>query len=282
MMHRPLGVRWGMGRAALLAALVWGLPVQAQVSVEGEVIDNVTGLPVQGVIVQFPDVGVAALTDLMGYFRFDAVPRGTQIISTYHFAYDALTAETPIVLGDVLALNLTPRPIPLGGVSVDVRPRGEIEALTSGRSSDFLGPELIEAQAERHTRVLEVMRAKAPPRLQIRQQSSSGGMQFCIQSSRQSPSIQELRDLGTGCRQAMLVMDGIVIYAPPSTSDFVGNVAPSLPADVANMLLNQNPNEIESIRVLTPTDAFFRYGDPGRLGAVEVVTKRPSNRVRRR
>jgi hypothetical protein len=48
------------------------------------------------------------------------------------------------------------------------------------------------------------------------------------------------------------------------------------------MLLNQNPNEIESIRVLTPRDAFFRYGDPGRLGAVEVVTKRPSNRIRRR
>jgi hypothetical protein len=41
------------------------------------------------------------------------------------------------------------------------------------------------------------------------------------------------------------------------------------------MLLNQNPDELESIRVLTPRDAFFRYGDAGRLGAVEIVTKRP-------
>ena len=128
--------------------------------------------------------------------------------------------------------------------------------------------------------MLEVLRTKAPPRLQIRQQNGRGGMQFCIQSSRRRPSIQELRDLGSGCHPALLVMDGVVIYAPPSTSDFVADVAPTLPTDVADMLLNQNPNEIESIRVLTPTDAFFRYGDAGRLGAVEVVTKRPSGRRR--
>ena len=265
---------------AVVAALVCAVPAQAQIRVEGEVLDGQSGLPVQGVIVQFPDLGIAVLTDSMGYFRFDAVPHGSQIISTYHFAYDALAAVTPIVLGDVLALNLTPRPIELRGVAVDVRPRGEIEALTTGRGSDFIGPEAIERLAQRNSRMLDVLRTKAPPRLQIRQQTGRGGMQFGIQSSRRRPSIQELRDLGSGCHPALLVMDGVVIYAPPSTSDFVADVAPTLPADVADMLLNQNPNEIESIRVLTPTDAFFRYGDAGRLGAVEVVTKRPSGRRR--
>jgi len=124
------------------------------------------------------------------------------------------------------------------------------------------------------------MRTKAPPRLQIRQQNGNGGMTFCIQSSRQSPSIQELRDLGNGCRPSLLVMDGVIIYAPPSTSDFVGDVP--LPADVSAMLLNQRPDEIESIRILTPTDGFFRYGDAGRLGAVEIITRRPASKIRRR
>ena len=44
---------------------------------------------------------------------------------------------------------------------------------------------------------------------------------------------------------------------------------------MAAILLNQNPDEIRSIRVLSPADAFFRYGDAGRSGAVEIVTVHP-------
>jgi len=266
-------VTLGVLSAVLFVAVA--SPSLAQVRVEGEVLDSENGLPVQGVIVQFPELGFAALTDSMGYFVFEAVPRGEQIISTYHFGYARLEAQTPIIVGDVLALSLTPRPISLSGVAVDIRPTEEIEALTMGRGSDFIGPEAIEEMAGRTNRVLEVMRTKAPPRLQIRQQGNGSGMSFCIQSTRRTPSIQELKDLGGGCRPSMLVMDGVVIYAPPSTSDFVSDVYSGLPSDVASMLLNQNPDELESIRVLTPRDAFFRYGDAGRLGAVEIVTKRP-------
>lgn len=266
--------------AAILLAVAAGA-AKAQVRVEGEVIDKESGRPIQGVIVQFPELGIAALSDEAGYFLFDAVPRGEQIIETYHFAYDKLQAQTPIIAGEILALNLTPRPISLSGVAVDVRPQEEIEALTMGRLADFIGPEAVAEQAERTNQLLEVMRAKAPPRLQIRQQGNGNQMSFCIQSTRRTPSIQELKDLGPGCRPALLVMDGVVIYAPPSTSDFVADVAPSLPNDVSSMLLRQNPHEIESIRVLTPRDAFFRYGDAGRLGAVEIVTKRPNGTIRR-
>jgi len=267
-----------LGCLIAVAICAMSQPVTAQVRVEGEVIDEMTGLPVEGVIVQFADVGLAALTDSMGYFVFQAVPRGEQIISTYHFAYAALEAQTPIVVGEVLALNLTPRPISLSGVAVDVTPREEIEALRDGRAADYIGREAIEGYADRTSKVLEVMRAKAPPRLQIRQQSSQQGLSFCIQSSRRTPSIQELKDLGSGCRPALLILDGIVVYAPPSTSDFAVDQAANMPSDVASMLLNQNPDEIESIRILTPRDGFFRYGDAGRLGAVEIVTKRPVKR----
>lgn len=266
---------------ALAAAFAFAMPVQAQIKVQGEVLDRENGRPVPGVIVQFPELGIAALTDSMGYFAFEAIPRGEQIMSTYHFAYDALMAQTPIIEGEILELNLTPRPISLSGVAVDVRPSAQIEALTVGRSSDFIGPDAIEEMAERTNKVLEVMRAKAPPRLRIRQKGSTNGMDFCIESSRRRPSIQELRDLGNGCHPALLVLDGVVIFAPPSTAEFVSD-ASGLPSDVASLLLNQRPDEIESIRVLTPSDAFFRYGDPGRLGAVEIVTKRPQNAIRRR
>jgi len=205
------------------------------------------------------------------------VPRGTQIIRTWHMSYEALAGEAPIVPGDVLVLKLTPQPIEVTGVDVDVRSRGELESVTMGRASDFIDEEAVAEVAQRTNKLLEVMRFKAPPRLHISQEGGPGGVKFCIQSTRVRPSVQEMIDMGTGCRPALLVLDGVIVYSPPSG----GRAAPlDLPSDVAWMILNQDPNEIESIRVLTGSDAFFRYGENGRLGAVEIVTKRPE-RIRR-
>ncbi len=271
------GAAWVSALAFLSAS-----PLTAQIHVQGEVIDGASGQPVRGVIVQFPELGLATLTDSLGYFEFEAVPAGEQVISTYHFGYQVLTARTPIVAGEILALNLTPRPVSLSGVAVDVRPTEEIEALTVGRAADYIGPEAIESMEGRTNKILEVMRMKAPPRLRIRQKGNGVNMSFCIESSRRRPSIQELRDLGTGCHPVLIVLDGAVIYAPPSNREFGIGQPPTLPADVAAMILNQRPEEIESIRVLTASDAFFRYGDAGRLGAVEIVTKRPENAIRRK
>ncbi|MFQ5536121.1 MAG: carboxypeptidase-like regulatory domain-containing protein [Gemmatimonadota bacterium] len=263
------------GLALMLGLIAAPSRAFAQIKVEGEVLDGLTGLPVRGVIVQFPDLSLATLTDSLGYFEFDAVPRGTQILSTYHFGYDNLEAETPIVSGDILVLKLTPHPIPVRGVDVGVRPREEVETRTQGRMTDFIGPEAVEEAAQRTNKLLEVMRSKAPPRLRIHQEGGIGGMKFCIMSTRIRPSIQELRDLGLGCKPVMLILDGVVVYAPPSSAAEAAALAPTLPEDVAWMILNHDPNEIESIRILTGSDAFFRYGQDGRLGAVEIVTKRP-------
>ncbi len=146
-----------------------------------------------------------------------------------------------------------------------------------GRASGFIDEEAVAEMAQRTNKLLEVMRGKAPPRLRIFQQGGVSGLKFCIQNTRQRPSVQELVDLGAGCKPAMLVLDGVVVYAPPSGGR---RVPLDLPSDVAWMILNQDPNEIESVRVLTGTDAFFRYGESGRLGVVEIVTKRPE-RIRR-
>jgi len=267
--------RRALGLALITAALAATLrppDAGAQIQVEGEAIDAVTLLPVRGVIVQFPDLGLATLSDSMGYFSFESVPRGAQIISTYHVSYERLAGEAPIVPGDVLVLKLTPQPIEVRGLDVDVASRGEMESVSMGRASDFIDSEAVAKAAERTNKLLEVMRAKAPPRLRISQEGGRGGVKFCIQNTRVRPSVQELLDLGVGCRPALLVLDGVVVYSPPSTGE---GVPLDLPSDVAWMLLNQDPNEIESIRVLTGSDAFFRYGEDGRLGAVEIVTRRP-------
>ncbi len=261
--------------AALAAAALLPGGLGGQVTVEGEVLDDLTGAPVQGVIVQLPDLGRATLTDEFGYFRFDAVTGETQGVSTFHLAYHELVGEAPVHQGDILVLRLTPRPIAVAGVDVSVADATSEEIRRSGRGSDYIDGEAVREAAGRTNKLLEVMRSKAPPRLNIQQGGSGGGIRLCIQTTRMRPSVQELRDIGNACVPALLVLDGVVVYAPPKDGVFASLEAPDLPQDVAYMLLNQDPNEIESIRVLTGSEAFFRYGQDGRLGAVEIVTRRP-------
>lgn len=267
------------GRLRLLALLSLclgaGSPVLAQTRVEGEVLDAVTGLPIEDVVVHFPELRLGTITDSLGYFWIDAVPGSRQVVSTFHIAYEELESEVPLVAGEVWVLRLTPRPIQLEGIQVEGTRREETEARQQGWRSEFIGPDEVAEAAGRTNRLLEVIRSKAPPRLQIRQAGGHGGITFCIQSTRRRPSVQDLRELGDGCRPALLVLDGVVVYAPPPVTEMAMMTQASLPSHVARMLLDQDPNEIESIRILSPSQAFFRYGEGGRMGAVEIKSKHP-------
>lgn len=247
----------------------------AQIKVEGEVLDAVSGVPVAGAIVHLPDLDIGSISDELGYFALDAVPRGALVVSVHRPGYEAVEQLVSVVPGEVWEVRLTPVAVALPGVEVRAATGPEREAELTGRRSDFISPATVAEAAERTNKLLEVLRSKAPPRLRIRQTGGHGGVTFCIESSRRRPSVQELLDLGTGCRPALLAMDGVIVYSPPAMTEMASLEPPSLPADVAALLLNQNPQEIRSIRVLSPSDAFFRYGDAGRSGAVEITTVHP-------
>ncbi len=266
----------GRFRVGVLLAVASCLPVaaSAQVKVEGEILDAVTGLPVAGAILHFPDLKRGTITDELGYFSLDSLPAGPQMVATHHPGYASLLEKVPVVADETWVLRLTPSPVVLPGLEVVGLRSEEVEARQTGRRSDFIGPEAVAEAADRTNKLLEVLRSKAPPRLQIRQQGGAGGVRFCIQSSRRRPSVQELLDLGTGCQPVLLVLDGVVIYSPPAVAE-MASMDGALPEHVAALLLNQNPQEIAGIRVLTPSDGFFRYGEAGRLGAVEIRTKHP-------
>ena len=270
--------------AGVLPALVGSVPAfllltgpataEGQIRVEGEVIDGRSGLPVAGAIVHLPDLGVGSISDEFGYFALDSVPRGVQIVAVHRTGYETVEQAVHVVLGEVWEVRLTPAAIEVRGIEVAAATSQELEVARTGRRSDFISPSQVAEAAERTNKVLEVLRSKAPPRLRIRQEGGIAGVTFCIESSRRRPSVQELMSQGDGCRPTLLALDGVIIYAPPSMN-MAGMQPPSLPADVAALLLNQNPQEIRSIRVLSPADAFFRYGEAGRSGAVEIVSVHP-------
>lgn len=264
-----------VGSVPALLLLAGPATATGQIKVEGEVIDGRSGLPVVGAIVHLPDLGVGSISDEFGYFMLDSVPRGVQIVAVHRDGYETVEQPVHVVLGELWEVRLTPAAIEVRGIEVAAATSQELEVARTGRRSDFIAPSTVAEAAERTNKVLEVLRSKAPPRLRIRQQGGNGGVTFCIESSRRRPSVQELMEQGTGCRPALLALDGVIVYAPPAMSEMASMEPPSLPADVAALLLNQNPQEIRSIRVLSPADAFFRYGEAGRSGAVEIVSVHP-------
>ncbi len=266
--------RWVVAGVLATSVASTPVPASAQIRVEGEILDAVTDLPVSGVIIHLPDLNLGTISDEFGYFMLDAIPRGVQVVSAHRTGYEAIEQEVRVVPGEVWEVRLTPAAIPVRGIEVTAATSQELEAARTGRRSDFISPSTVAEAAERTNKVLEVLRSKAPPRLRIRQEGGIGGVTFCIESSRRRPSVQELFDAGDGCRPTLLALDGVIVYSP-SPMTLTGMQAPSLPSDVAAMLLNQNPQEIRSIRVLSPADAFFRYGEAGRSGAVEIVTVHP-------
>ncbi len=260
---------WGgvLAWICLWAASV--LPVLSQVRIEGEVLDKRTRMPVAGAIVHFPDLGIGTISDSMGYFVLESLPRGSLVLAVHRTGYLELEEEVRVVQGDIWDVVLTPSAIPIPGVLVEGPTGSEVEASRTGRRTDYLAPSTVAQAAVRTNMLLEVLRSKAPPRLRIRQEGGVGGISFCMESSRRRPSIHEMMDAGVGCRPVLLAVDGVVVYAPPASG--VGGV----PSDVAALLLGQDPKEIRSVLVLSPADAFFRYGEAGRSGAVEILTLHP-------
>ena len=146
--------------AGALAANVAGAPVaaSAQIKVEGEVIDAVTGLPVAGAIVHLPDLDMGTISDDLGYFVLDVVPRGVQVVSAHRTGYEAIEQEVRVVPGELWEVRLTPAAIPVRGIEVSAATSQELEVARTGRRSDFLAPSTVAEAAERTNKVLEVLR----------------------------------------------------------------------------------------------------------------------------
>ena len=120
-----------------------------------------------------PDLDIGSISDELGYFVLEAVPRGVQVVAVHRTGYEAIEQAVEIVPGEVWEVQITPRAISLEGVEVRAATGPELEAALTGRRSDFISPSTVAKAAERTNKLLDVFRSKAPPRLRIRQKGAS-------------------------------------------------------------------------------------------------------------
>ena len=243
----------------LVGVLVSPLGLRAQeagsaelVTLEGEVVDASNNLPVEGAIVSFPDFGLIEVTDSLGYYRIREVPAGTHAIRVFRLGYEEFEVEVTVNGAEVLALHLTPGPIPLEGIEVEVVRQSELDWRTVGTSRRaFIGPGEIEDLRGTYLSLDHILRVRRLPRVRYIPPVQPGGIPGDAESN---GCLRLVIQIGRKLC-AMIVMDGVPI-------DSVS----------AGWMYQTSSHDIYSIRFLGRAEGFFRYGERGTNGVLEIRT----------
>lgn len=226
---------------ALAATALSAAAVSAQTrtaSFEGQIVDSISGHPIEGVLVRM-DVGAEAFTDDRGVFRIPELPVGRRLFAL-------LSADCRITWGQVdLEEGVTSRTRlelpPTFGAVADAEEREQEERRRGG------GKRLEYAEIEQmHVRsVTELIRRIAPN--MVGGMTNTAGGASSIRSGRQ-------RSFITG--QPVVVIDGVRVPDAAGTLD-------ALPAE-----------EVEVLEILPGAAAGWEYGSSGADGVIRITLRR--------
>ncbi len=248
--------------------------------VQGRVVDWQGGGPLEGATVTLQAQGMQAITDGDGRFRFEEVPMGQQVLAAHLLGRASLQDTVRIRPNETLELELRlpTEAMEIEGVTVEVLSQREMDFRREGFSGgrfDRITPEEMEVIRDRVTNVVDVIRSMGSPRIRVTETNAGGiPMGLCIRWTRREISVEagrqrnaESADRGTqpGCTAMLIVLDGMPMQD-------VGGAGATIPA--TEFLLDLTPEEIESVRVLSPTQARFQFGSMGDRGALVIETRR--------
>lgn len=248
--------------ALALAALLLSAPGHATAqTIVGQVLDQINEQPVGGVVVSLVgrsgEARVRTLSDSVGRFVLAPPEAGEYLLVTEHFGY--LETRSPLLAltteGQApIELLVAPSPIGLEGLEVSVEERAAEQLDIMGLSANALGRrwidrrqiDLIQVKRDMGT-ILEAtsqsgIRVVRPENLTM----GSENMGLCV-------SMQRARMAGGRETCALVVLNGVPISGVQA--------------------LNVDPDAIESIALLVPTEAVTQYGTLGGSGALLVWTR---------
>jgi len=218
----------------------------AVVSVEGEVLDAVTGLPVVAAVIVLPDLRRSTFSDDLGYFRFDDLAAGVHDMKVHRIGYESLDADVVINGVELLVVRLDPGPIVLEGIEVEVMGQEDLEWRSAGTRLGVIGPVEMEELAEVHLSLEQVLTGRVLSGVRFDHPNSFGGS-GC------------LRPVGRSANQCVaVVLDGMLLGNSPAETGWVYEIA---------------PQDIFAIRYVAGFAAGVRYGYAANAGVLEIETR---------
>ena len=244
-------------RALLAASLLFagGLPLSAQQAgtIVGVVVDADSGEPVSGVEVRIADPSRMTVTDDEGGFRLSDVPRGNRRLILSHIAYGEHERSLVLEEGGTLEyeVRMSREAIELSPLMVEVRTEAERERLASGNSIDLVERPTIDLFERQGGNLVNLLGREVPgirinaPCVEFRLQANSTGI---------GPVDPESADasVNTTCREPAIFMDGVRV------SMGLGEIS---------------LDQLESVEVLSPSEASTRYGMAGAYGVILLETR---------
>lgn len=227
--------------------------------------------PLEGVRVALAELKLGTLTDENGRFVLEDIPLGRHVLKAEMLGRQSVTDTVQIRPDRPLQLEvrLPPEALQIRGITVEVLTRRDMEFRREGLTGarlDRVTPEEMDKLRDRVTNIVDILKSKGSPRIRITEASGHGfPMGFCIQWSRRRPSIYSEGSGGGGCRSMLVILDGRPVQN-------AAGAGPTIPA--TDFILDMDPEEIESVQVLSPIQAGFRYGLQGEYGALVIETRR--------
>jgi hypothetical protein len=226
------------GASDALAQMPIAGRVPAEARLEGEVVDSVTGRPIEGVLIRM-DSGPETLSDANGRFVIEALTPGQHMLAL-------LTSDCRIKWG---AVFLTPggrhtasfELAPPIGTEIQVRREAQERRRSFGR---LITREQIEKLSART--LADVLRRYVPRMVG----SATGDTGFTDVITQRAPNSL------TGLLEPIVVVDGIRMH------------------DAAETIAVIKPGEVEELEILTSSSGGWEYGSAGSAGVIKITTRK--------
>lgn len=222
--------------------------------IRGRVTEQGTDRPLAGVRVRLLGAEAEQTTDAEGEFFLGELPPGLHLLETAFLGY-ATQVDSVTIFSDeavLVDIPMATNPIEISGMTVTARARVGDPLTDLGRRQDLLTRPQVDALLPRVQTIGDLLSAAAFPGLSVRtiQVDSGAGVYpgICVEHNR-------VRRGSMGCNMITVFIDGLRVPDPMS-------------------YLNElNPGMVESVQLLSPTDAALRYGQQGVNGVVLITTR---------
>jgi TonB-linked SusC/RagA family outer membrane protein len=221
----------------------------AQREISGQVLDNESKLPIQGVSVTVKNTTIGTTTDANGSFRLTAPANATSLV----FTFSGFSTRELAITNDKVTYEIA--------LTKNVQSLDEVVVVGYGQQERR---KITGAVSKVSGRQLENVPL---PSVEQILQGKVAGLQS-VATSGQPGAAQQIRIRGVGSISAssapLFVIDGI-----PVNSGDASNITPT-----SNLLASINPNDIESVSVLKDASAASIYGSRAANGVIVITTKK--------
>jgi TonB-linked SusC/RagA family outer membrane protein len=262
--RRPRRGLPGLGFLLGAALVLFASPLQAQSTITGRVTDARSTLPLSGVSVEVEGTRLGTTTDSAGQYRINGVAGGSQTLIARRIGYASLrrsvTDGRPATVDFALVVSATM----LDEVVVTGTAGGELRRSIGNAVATIDASDMLAKSAA--TNITSLLNARAP------------GLNVLPTTGRlgAGPSIQIRGRNSIGLGNSPLVyVDGVRFNnnsgtGPVAVSGGLGGQG----SQVGGRLNDINPDDIESIEVISGPAAATIYGTEAASGVIQIITKR--------